>query len=129
MPRILIIDDDEMFRAMLREMLEEAHYDVEEADSSAAGVGLFQKREFDLIITDLFMPPGGGLGVIQQVRKIDKKIGIVVISGMVLDNRDEIFKHALAAGANQTLEKPVSQSVLLQTVADLLSHVKNTNSG
>lgn len=130
MPRLLIIDDDDMFRAMLREMLEEAHvgYEVVDANSSETGVALFQKRQFDLIITDMFMPPGGGLGVIKQVRAMDKKIGIILISGMLLDNRDEIFKHALATGASRTLEKPVRQSVLLQTVSELLAETQNTDS-
>jgi len=57
MARILIIDDDDPFRAMVRAMLEKAGYnDIEEAENGSIGMKLFRQHPFDLAITDIIMP-------------------------------------------------------------------------
>jgi len=121
MARILIIDDSELDRDILREILEEAGHAVVEASNSGEGVETFRRREIDLIVTDLFMPPGGGVGVIQQVRAFNKDVKIVVVSGMSLENSGEIFDKVREAGAACTLEKPVEPEILVQTIRELLS--------
>lgn len=121
MARILIIDDSELDRDILREILEDAGHLVVEASNSGEGVETFRRREIDLIITDLFMPPGGGVSVIQKVRAFNKDVKIVVVSGMSLENSDVIFEKILQAGATCTLEKPVEPEKLIQIVTELLS--------
>jgi len=125
MPRILVVDDDDLARSVVCEILESAGYDVVDASTSSDGVEIFRRREIDLIVTDLFMPPDGGLGVIQNVRAVDTEIGIILVSGMALENRDVIFQRALEAGATQALEKPIRPNDLLQAVSDIL---EKTNS-
>ncbi len=90
MARILVVDDDDLARSVGCEILENAGYDVVDAPTSAVGVDFFKKREIDLIVTDLFMPLDGGLGVIQNVRAMDTQIGIILVSGMSIDNRDAL---------------------------------------
>lgn len=121
MARILIIDDSELDRDILRDILESGGHEVVEASNSADGVETFRRRHIDLIITDLFMPPGGGVSVIQKVRAFDEDVKIVVVSGMSLENSQVIFDKVLKAGATCTLEKPVVSDVLLQTISDLLA--------
>jgi CheY-like chemotaxis protein len=55
-PCILVIDDEQPVRAVLRQMLEKAGYRVEEAANGSAGIHLLRSHPIDLIITDLFMP-------------------------------------------------------------------------
>lgn len=123
MARILVIDDDELARSVVRELLEEQGHQVVEAGNSQEGVDAFRRREIDLIITDLFMPPEGGLGVIQKVRALDQDIKIVVMSGMGLDNREVIFQRVLDAGAVDTLEKPIDPHKFRNMIAELLVDV------
>ena len=68
MARILVIDDDSMIRDLLREMLEQDGHDVVEAEDGEEGVRISHQARADLVITDLFLPPRGGLAVIQQLR-------------------------------------------------------------
>ena len=73
-----------------------------------------------MIITDLFMPPEGGLSVIRNVRKIDREVKIVVVSGMASENRDLIFDQTIEAGATTTLEIPIDPGKFRQLIGDLL---------
>jgi len=127
MARILLIDDDDLFRTMLREMLEKADYDVVEAATSDEGVEIFWQREFDVIITDLFIPSEGGLGVIKHVRTRDAEIGIIAISGMVINNRTAILDQTLKAGATKALPKPINRDQLLQAIEEILADSKNAD--
>ena len=129
MPRILVVDDDKIFRIMLRELLESQGYDVLEAATSDDALCVFQRREIDLIITDLFLPPNGGLYVIENVRKLDTEVSIVVVSGMSLNNREIIFNQARQRGATQTLGKPVDPDTFKRLIADLLAEPRGSNSG
>lgn len=129
MARILVIDDDELARAVVDELLSEMGHEVVEAENSREGVALFQRRQIDLIVTDLFMPPEGGLGVIQKVRALDKAVKIVVVSGMGLENRDLIFKQVLEAGATATLEKPIEPYKFRELVTHLLEGTSSANTG
>jgi len=125
MPRILLIDDDEIFREMLREMLEQTNYEVVEAATSDEGIEIFDRRKIDAIITDLFIPSEGGLGVIKHVRERDEHIGIIVISGMATNNRTTVLDQTLKIGANKALPKPVDNDILVQAIEELLSDSGN----
>ena len=120
MARILVIDDDEFSRSVLRALLESMGHGVIEAQDGKEGFESFRRREIDLIITDLFMPPEGGLSVIRNVRKIDRDVKIVVVSGMASENRDLIFEQTIEAGAITTLEKPIDPGKFRQLIGDLL---------
>jgi CheY-like chemotaxis protein len=95
-------------------------HEVIEAENGREGVEIFQRREIDLIVTDLFMPPDGGLGVIKNVRKFDQHVKIVVVSGMALENRDVIFKQVMEAGATGTLEKPINPQKFAHMITEFL---------
>lgn len=129
MARILAIDDDDLARSVVCELLEIMGHEVVEASNSREGVEVFRRREIDLIITDLFMPPEGGLGVIENVRKFDQDVKIIVVSGMALENRDLIFKQVLDAGATDTLEKPIDPHKFKQIVTELLADGSGANTG
>ena len=56
MPRVLIIEDEGGIRTMLRDLLEEAGYEVSEAPNGLQGINLFERKPADLIIVDMIMP-------------------------------------------------------------------------
>jgi CheY-like chemotaxis protein len=69
MKRILVIDDDEQFRMMLRAMIEREGYEVAEAPDGEVGLNLQTENKFDLIITDIIMPNKEGIALIMELKK------------------------------------------------------------
>src|ERR1043166_6400749 len=69
MATILIIDDEEPIRALLRFALEAAGYEVIEAPNGRQGLTLYRRRPTDLIITDLVMPELNGLDMILELKR------------------------------------------------------------
>jgi len=80
MATILVVDDDEQMRSMLRQWAKQAGHQVLEAANGAAGIAAFEKNSPDLIITDIFMPESEGLGMIREVRKRHGNVKIIAMS-------------------------------------------------
>ena len=121
MARILIIDDDDQFRTMLRKMFEKAGYvDIEEANDGAVGMKIFRQRPFDLVITDIIMPDKEGIETIMETRKDFPAIKIIAMSGGGKIGPDNYLVMAGHLGAGRTLAKPFQQSELVNAVRELL---------
>ncbi len=121
MARILIIDDDQRFRGALREMLQDAGYEVIEARDGRPGLDLFRAKPTDLVITDIIMPDVEGIEVIVELRSEFPDVPILAISGGSLKGFGSYLPSAEALGATRSLDKPFRQQVLLDTVRELLS--------
>ena len=67
MPTILLIEDDDSVRALLRTTLTSSGYTVQEAVNGRHGIRVFRKAPTDLVITDLYMPDRDGLDVIEAL--------------------------------------------------------------
>jgi len=119
MHSILVIDDIDAVRTLLRLTLEGAEYDVQEAANGVEGIRAFQKAPADLVITDIFMPSCDGLEVIQALRRVDPGVKILAVTGQ--SETSDFLNVARMLGAKSVLRKPFETNVLLQTVADLLS--------
>ena len=115
MPRILVIEDDEQTRGLLREMLERAGYEV--ADVANGDLGLKKQREnpCQLVITDILMPDKEGIETIMELRKDDPRVPIIA-GGL------DYLAVAKNLGARRTFAKPVDRRELLAAVADELAH-------
>ena len=120
MARILVVDDDELSRSIVRDLLGGFGHQVVEAKNSEEGMKCFQQFEVDLVISDLLMPQHGGLEFMQSIRALDPDIGIIAVSGIQVDSKEIIFDRALQVGAAYALEKPVRPEVLQQAVETLL---------
>lgn len=120
MATILIIDDDELFRSMLREMLEAASYTVVEAEDGREGMAKLRESHPDLVITDLIMPNQEGLETIQQIHQIYSQLPIIAVSGGGRLSADSYLPAALGLGAQKTFAKPFDRHHFLAAVAELL---------
>jgi len=118
--QILLIEDDDRLRTTLRKLLEQEGYMVQDAEEGAAGLSLFQKNPADLVITDLIMPGKEGMETIIDLRKKDKELKIIAISGGGRVRAAEYLPVAKVAGANRILAKPFSFEQLLSAVHGLL---------
>ncbi len=123
MARILVIDDDEGLRAVVRRILERAGHKVLEAGDGEAGIELQREQPADLVLTDIYMSGKGGLPTIQQLRQEWPMLKIIAISGgertgpLFLDDR------AVAWGADRVLGKPFELRELLDAVQSLLDKI------
>src|SRR4051812_36340685 len=104
---ILVIDDDEAMRRMVRMMLVSGGHQVVEAENGQAGLEALQRQAPDVVVTDLVMPVMDGIETITAIRKQGFTVRIIAMSAgrknVPLGNWVET---ARAAGADATLAKP-----------------------
>jgi len=120
MAKILIIDDDDQFRTMLRQLLERNGYEIKEASGGKEGIKLYRESPTDLIITDLIMPGKDGIETIQEFKKDFPGIKIIAISGGGRLGPQDYLHLAKMLGAQQTLAKPIELPELLKAINELL---------
>ncbi len=113
---ILIVEDEEPVRRMLRRVLERFGYSVLEAEDGVTGERVFREKDPDLVITDLIMPEGEGIGLIRSLKKIDPGVKIFVISGGGRIGPESYLPIALRMGALKAFQKPVRIEELLEAV-------------
>ena len=121
MARILVIDDEELIRFAVREMVEGNGHQVEEAEDGAAGLARLGRGGIDLVITDIVMPNMEGIQAITEIRKIDREIPILAISGSGRIGASDRLSAAGEAGADAVLKKPFSDKELQEKIASLLA--------
>jgi DNA-binding response OmpR family regulator len=120
MARILIIDDDDQLREMLRKMLERAGYEVLAASDGKVGIEIFNQNAVDLVITDIVMPEKEGIETILELRGHAAKVKIIAMSGGGRIGPGEYLKLAKRVGADQVFNKPIRREELLTAIETLL---------
>lgn len=120
MARVLIIDDEPHILLMVKKMLERAGYEVDLASNGSEGLRLFESISPDLVITDIIMPEKEGLETIREMRRINKDLKIIAMSGGGKISADNYLETAKIFGASKLLEKPFSQKEMLIYVEELL---------
>lgn len=121
MARILIIDDDDGIRRLIRRILEKAGYEVFEAPNGKVGFELYELERPDLIITDMIMPEMDGAETILSIRsdRLDAKI-IAISGGSEFARTSTCLRVSELAGALRTLRKPFTQRDMLEAVREVL---------
>jgi two-component system cell cycle response regulator DivK len=119
--RILVVDDQEDLRGVLRDLLTGSGYTVIEAADGAAGVAKAKSNRPDLILMDIQMPVIDGYEATRRI-KVDpdlKPIPIVAVSSFAMKGDEE---KARAAGCDRYVTKPYSPMQLLRLIRGLLGH-------
>ncbi|WP_300389437.1 response regulator transcription factor [Fusobacterium sp.] len=120
MNRILIIDDEEQIRNILRIYLVKEGYEVTEAEDGEEGLKVFYEKPFDLILLDVMLPKKDGWSILREVKKYTKTPVIMLTARDEIE--DEIFGFEI--GADDYITKPFNNKVLLARIKALL---KKTN--
>ena len=120
MTHILVIDDDKLFRSMMRRTLESAGHEVIEAESGNAGLRVFAAKAADLVITDILMPDKEGIETIRELRGRGHAVKILAVSGGGQAKMLEFLRIAERFGADASLRKPFRSQDLLDQVAGLV---------
>jgi CheY-like chemotaxis protein len=118
--RVLVVDDDELSRDLVRAMLERLGAQTTLAASAAAGLEELHGRAFDVLLVDLKLPDLDGLELVQRMRVIPgaERIQVVVVSGAEAQEARERCRQAGCAGY---LSKPFTFQEFEQVVGPLLS--------
>src|SRR5712692_4265435 len=104
MEPLLLVEDKNELRAMLRKALERAGYDVDEAPDGAAAIQKLRARRYLLVITDLKMPGASGLDVLRETKQADATIPVLLLTAY---GSVEEAVAAMKEGAFDFLQKPV----------------------
>ena len=120
MATILLIDDDENVRSMLRLTLAHFGHTVIEAKNGKIGLELFPTSNADLVITDLVMPEKEGIEVLAALRAAKSTVKVIAISGGGRQRAAEYLRMATLLGAARVLAKPFSTEALMAAVNELL---------
>ncbi len=121
MARILVIDDEEVVRRPISDLLRMDGHDVEEAGDGQAGLELYRKAPADVVITDIFMPEKDGLELIQELKKMYPDVKIIAISGVGIRQELDIVSLTKQLGALYAFEKPFDMHELINAVNELLA--------
>lgn len=111
--RILVVDDEEMIRELLRVNLQRAGFEVEEAADGLEGLEKLQQEEIDLVVLDLRMPHMNGFEFLKVVKR-DRRYRLIPVIVMTGYEHEEL--RALELGADDFLSKPVERARLLARV-------------
>jgi two-component system response regulator (stage 0 sporulation protein F) len=120
MATILIIDDEEIIRVLLRSALEAEGHEVTEAANGREGLELYRQRPTNLVITDIVMPELNGLDMLLELTREFLYAKVIAISGA--GEEKNVLDVAKLLGARQTFQKPFSIPHLLDAVRYELEH-------
>ncbi len=115
---ILLIDDEEPICNVVKKFLETEGHTVVTSLSGKKGINLFKNKTFDLVLSDITMPDMDGVEFISKVKRADRKVKIIVLTGHLAE---EQLNRAKEAGADQILLKPFKQENLYKTIGKALS--------
>lgn len=124
MPKILIVDDEEKIRQVIKEYAEVLNYEVKEASNGMDAISLCKKDNFDIIIMDVMMPKLDGFSTVREIKKF-KDIPVIMLSARG-EEYDKLFGFEL--GIDDYVVKPFSPKELMARInAIILRKNKSKN--
>lgn len=116
-PLVLIVEDEEILRSILRRLLEDAGYSVATADSAETALEIFTTNTVAVTLTDIRMAGMDGLALLDQIKAIDAEALVIIMTAF--SSVDSAIA-ALRKGAYDYITKPFVNEDLLQTVKNAL---------
>ena len=120
MARIMVVDDEEAVREILRAMLERESHSVVEAENGKVALDRLQEEQADVVVADLFMPEMDGLQLITKLREESPETKVVAISGSVYERRHRFLEIAGRMDSVRTLAKPFTAQEVQEVVREVL---------
>jgi len=125
-PRILIVDDEESHRIMLRAVLQEEGYEISEAADGSEAVKMVEQDPFDLVLLDMRMTTMDGIEALTEIRKISPRVPVLIMTAYA---SVKTAVEALKAGAFDYLTKPLDLEELRILIEKALEiyHLRQEN--
>jgi CheY-like chemotaxis protein len=119
--RVLFVEDSDINRRIVREMLGAAGIDMAEAADGQVGLEMIERDNYDLVLLDLRMPNMDGLTALKHLRaRADEKAKLPVIV-LTADTGSRIEADCRGAGADDVIMKPVSMSQLYDAIGRMVA--------
>lgn len=116
--RILVVDDQESMRSLLKDMLEVIGYEVTLAEGGEEALRLMEYSQFDLVLTDLNMPGMDGTALLRAIKSVRADLPVVIITGYGTFHTE---KRVMREGANGYISKPCTLSKIESTLSSVFS--------
>jgi CheY-like chemotaxis protein len=118
--RILLIDDDAAVRYALKQVLERAGHQVEEANDGMVGIDVYNATRPDIVVTDIIMPNQENIETIIKLKRMAPEIAIIAMSGGGRTGNRDYLGMAEKLGAAKVMPKPFRPRELVEAVQALL---------
>jgi DNA-binding NtrC family response regulator len=115
--RILIIEDDEEMRSLLKDSLEEEGFETDSVSNGSDAFRKLVKEPFNLIITDVRMPGLTGLDILPGIKKLQPEVPVIVITAF---GSAEVYRRSIERGAAVYLEKPIRTNKLKTLIHEMV---------
>jgi len=112
MPKVLLVDDDAVFRAAARAMLSDLGYEVVEASDGNEAIEIYRSSADAIVLCDIFMAGKEGFETIRDLRRDYPAAKIIAMSAGDSKQRLDVFKIAVLMGASATIRKPFDRQQL-----------------
>ena len=123
MVKILIVDDEIGIREIIKEYLDFADYEYDEASDGMQAMKMLKQEDFDLVILDIMMPGVDGISVLKELRK-DHDTPVILLTARG-NEYDKLIGFEM--GADDYISKPFSPKELLARIKSVLKRTYNTN--
>lgn len=108
--KILLVEDDEALRFIVKDNLEENNYQVDDAEDGEVALDLFEKNGYHLLVLDVMLPKIDGFQVAEKIRQKDQQVPIIFLTARSM-TEDKI--KGLTLGGDDYIPKPFSMEELL----------------
>lgn len=121
--KILVVDDEEKIRNVIREYAEFEGYEIKEANDGMEAVNICKSEDFDIIIMDIMMPKLDGFSAIKEIKKI-KNIPVLMLSARG-EEYDKLFGFEI--GIDDYVVKPFSPKELMARINAIIKRGKKSD--
>ena len=109
MKRILVVDDDQQTRQIVKIFLTRQNYLVEEAENGEQALSITERVQPDLVLLNIVLPDMSGLEILQIIKRKYPELGVIMLTGL---NQEAVWKKAMLSGATDYITKPFSYDQL-----------------
>jgi two-component system chemotaxis response regulator CheY len=115
---VLIADDSDFMRSLLREILEEEYHVVGEAENGVEAIELYDEHRPDLVMMDIVMPIRDGIEATSEITDSDPRANIIMCTSV---GQEQKMKSAIKAGAEGYITKPFQKPSVLEEIGDVVA--------
>ncbi len=124
--KILIVEDDEAMRSLLKDILDAEGLATEAVSNGSDALQKLMDQPFDLIITDIQMPGLTGLDILPRIKKLQPRAPVIVITAF---GSEKLRRRSIEKGATGYLEKPVHIHQLRTLIEEMIFPKEKITSG
>ncbi|MBM7558589.1 response regulator [Marinitoga litoralis] len=121
MGKILVVDDDNIIRTVLKKVLESEKFDVDVAEGGTKAIEMIKDTEYDVILLDIIMEDLDGIEVLRKAKKLSPLTTVIMMTAY---SSPDYVLHALTLGATDFVEKPFEPENMIKLVKENVERVK-----